>query len=239
MIIGISGKKGHGKDLVARIIQELSTGKSNEEVLETLQNPYPIDRSSWKVKKFADNLKTMICTLLGCTREQLEDRDFKETPIPELGNKTPRDLMISLGTEWGREMVDPNVWSTTLFTNYKKIVGYAPGNYYCICGNCAKGFFGDKRAVRCEECSVFYPNWIVTDTRFPDEAEAIKTKGGILLRINRFPQRVIVNEHISETALDDYKDWDCVISNDGTQMDLIEKVIEFMNIFKINRWNLK
>lgn len=233
MIVGISGKKGHGKDLVARIIQELSTGKSNEEVWEALYNPYVSVRSSWEVRKFADKLKAMICVLLGCTIEQLEDRDFKETPLPELGNMTPRDLMISLGTEWGREMVTPNIWSATFFTTYNQIVGYAPGNYWCRCRSCGKSFTGDKRAVRCEECSIFYPHWIVTDTRFPDEAEAIKSRDGLLLRVNRFPQRVVVNEHISETALDDYQDWDFVISNDGTQMDLIEKVRDFMDKFKI------
>ena len=30
-----------------------------------------------------------------------------------------------------------------------------------------------------------YPNWIITDVRFPNEADAIKGRGGIIIRVNR------------------------------------------------------
>jgi len=72
-------------------------------------------------------------------------------------------------------------------------------------------------------------NWIITDVRFPNEAKAIKDKGGILIRINR-PQYldnglvIRKNEHLSETSLDDYDKFDYVIENDGTVQDLIDKV---------------
>jgi hypothetical protein len=32
--------------------------------------------------------------------------------------------------------------------------GFAPGNYMCKCVTCKHDFFGDKRAVQCETCSV-------------------------------------------------------------------------------------
>jgi hypothetical protein len=32
--------------------------------------------------------------------------------------------------------------------------GYAPGGYYCICGQCRKQFEGDKRASECLDCAV-------------------------------------------------------------------------------------
>ena len=114
------------------------------------------------------------------------------------------------------------------------------------------------------------PNWIITDVRFPNEAKAIKDKGGILIRVNRdnwkpkageiidmkifsnyssvtythtdeegnhygvgtdgfkYKSKIIrkYKEHESETALDDYQDWDYIIENDGTVEDLIEKVKE-------------
>ena len=72
-------------------------------------------------------------------------------------------------------------------------------------------------------------NWIVTDVRFPNEADIIKDKGGIMIRINR-PQfmidgKVILkDEHLSETGLDNYDKFDYVIDNDGTVQDLIDKV---------------
>ena len=34
----------------------------------------------------------------------------KETPIAILGNKSPREMMQTLGTDWGRNMVDENIW---------------------------------------------------------------------------------------------------------------------------------
>jgi len=36
---------------------------------------------SYEFRKFADKLKDIICVLLNCTRQELEDRVFKETPI--------------------------------------------------------------------------------------------------------------------------------------------------------------
>ena len=36
----------------------------------------------------------------------------KERPIPMAGNKSPRELRQLLGTEWGRNMVDKDLWIT-------------------------------------------------------------------------------------------------------------------------------
>lgn len=77
-----------------------------------------------------------------------------------------------------------------------------------------------------------YPNWIITDLRFPNEAKAIKSKDGITIRINRpnmFNAAIksLAIEHESETALDDYE-FDYVIENNGTIDDLIEKVKEIL-----------
>jgi len=47
------------------------------------------------------------------------------------------------------------------------------------------------------------PNWVITDTRFPNEAKAIKDAGGIVIRVDR-PGVKAVNTHPSETALDDW-----------------------------------
>ena len=78
-----------------------------------------------------------------------------------------------------------------------------------------------------------FPNWIITDVRFPNEAKAIKDKGGIVIRVNRTyyteDKKYIIGydpfeTHPSETALDDYDGFDYVIENDGTVQDLIDKV---------------
>jgi hypothetical protein len=38
------------------------------------------------------------------------DGAYKEVAIPHLGGKSPRELMQTLGTEWGRDQVSQEVW---------------------------------------------------------------------------------------------------------------------------------
>ena len=92
MIIAISGKINSGKDTVGKIIQYL-TNKFNV---------YPFDlkldysyKSDWQIKKFADKLKDVVCILLGCTREQLEDRGFKERELGPEWNKYTIEYSIN------------------------------------------------------------------------------------------------------------------------------------------------
>lgn len=59
---------------------------------------------------------------------------------------------------------------------------------------------------------------VISDVRFPNEAAAIRDRGGVLVRITR-PGHGPVNGHPSETALDDY-DFDAEILNDGEIADL-------------------
>lgn len=65
-------------------------------------------------------------------------------------------------------------------------------------------------------------NYVITDVRFPNEFEAIKTAGGQVWRITRQGTGP-VNGHPSETALDGFE-FDRVIENDGTLDELGEAV---------------
>lgn len=56
-------------------------------------------------------------------------------------------------------------------------------------------------------------NYVFTDCRFPNEAAAVKQYGGKMIRINR-PGFKPINNHPSETSLDDYE-FDTIIENDG------------------------
>jgi len=60
--------------------------------------------------------------------------------------------------------------------------------------------------------------WIVTDVRFKNEAEIIKKKGGIVIRLNGDPNNSRVGDdrnmnHQSEIDLDDYEGFDYVYEN--------------------------
>jgi hypothetical protein len=63
---------------------------------------------------------------------------------------------------------------------------------------------------------------VFTDVRFPNEADAIRNKGGQVWRVNRLNGEPI-NDHDSETAMDDYA-FDHTIKNYGTLNDLSEEV---------------
>lgn len=83
MIIGISGKAFSGKDTVANIVRWLIL-KEEKDVEIAFEDFEKYSKASdWKNVKFADKLKDMVCLLLGCTREQLEDPKFKESTLGE------------------------------------------------------------------------------------------------------------------------------------------------------------
>lgn len=64
---------------------------------------------------------------------------------------------------------------------------------------------------------------VITDVRLPNEIDAIRERGGLLLRIDR-PGVGPANEHITESAWRAYAP-DAVIVNDGTLEDL-ERAVE-------------
>jgi hypothetical protein len=206
MIIGISGYSGSGKDLVGTIIQEISLNK-------------------WHIKKWAGKLKTIASILTGIPVENFEDQEFKKTLLgPEWGTvkdiplngvpvfadiqfnslMTVRDFLQKLGTDAIRDSLHENTWVNATMADYTPTqVQWSDG---------PMGGYKDGPM----------PNWIITDTRFPNEAEAIKKAGGIVVRINR-PGVQPINPHPSETSLDDWN-FDAVINNDGDVADIVHKV---------------
>ena len=75
-----------------------------------------------------------------------------------------------------------------------------------------------------------FENSIITDVRFLNEANAIKERGGILIKIER--DNGTESTHISETALDSYDidTFDYTINNNGTLEDLAKKVNAILKI---------
>jgi hypothetical protein len=255
MIISLRGKIGSGKDLVGMIIQVLTDKPTAFDGMEDITEEdvkYRVwDAPTFINKKFADSLKDMVCLLLGCTREELEERKFKETELGEewwyyklgdgvilprgyypnesdnqmceeryLVKPTPRLFLQLLGTEAGRKIIHPNIWVNALMSKYKTLG------------------FGDEMASVLE-----FPNWVITDMRFPNELKAVKDRGGLTISIERdrpcmgttpfdgteeeWNMLVEYNKrenakhaHESETALDNAK-FDYTIGNNGSIKDLI------------------
>lgn len=80
---------------------------------------YLVRRHGFQRGKFAQCLKTMLRCLLiyrGASEvdvERMIEGDLKEIPTPFLNGKTPRHAMQTLGTEWGRDCIDPDLWVDT------------------------------------------------------------------------------------------------------------------------------
>lgn len=88
MLIGLCGAASAGKSAVAEILR---------------------DRRGFTGLSFAGPIYRAVAAVTGMTVEQLADRSQKERPIEWLG-KSPRELLQTLGTEWGRDTVRSDIW---------------------------------------------------------------------------------------------------------------------------------
>ena len=77
-----------------------------------------------------------------------------------------------------------------------------------------------------------WSNYIIADVRYPNEVYAIKKRNGVLIRIDR--KGAGAGNHSSETALDNYKEWDVHIENNGSIEDLFEAMKIFIKNYPID-----
>lgn len=241
-LIGISGRIGSGKDTLASIIQYLvyRNKKYTYPYTQFISESeiYKVDRSKWEVKKFAAKLKQIVCLLTGCTMEDLESQEFKARELPpEWNGMTYRTMLQKVGTEAMRGQLHDQVWVNSLFADYKNP---HERNHTEEEKEEVRRRIGNVVVNFSSKLELTYPKWIISDMRFPNEMEAVKSRGGVTIRINRPKPKVstgdaiidnVLNEtknfgiveHPSETALDN-AEFDYVIDNDGTIGDLIGKV---------------
>lgn len=122
-----------------------------------------VNHHGYQRVRFAGPLKAMMAAL-GLTPEQI-DGSLKETPCELLGGKTPRHAMQTLGTEWGRDLIAPDLWIRAWNAALAKVPAGVPV--------------------------------VVDDCRFPNETEAVRTAGGVIVRIDR-PGAGTASVHASE-----------------------------------------
>ena len=72
---------------------------------------------------------------------------------------------------------------------------------------------------------------VISDCRFRNEADLIKKNGGVIIRLNRKNRNIGKRNpnHISETDLDNYENFDLIIDNYGTVEEMIEKAFTFLD----------
>lgn len=187
MLIGLTGAAGAGKDTVASHLFKahgcLKLG-------------------------LADPLYQMISAMTGLPVEKMADRKVKEADIAWIGT-SPRRLLQTLGTEWGRGTLGDDIWIKNLF---RRIDAYSH----------AMGRWSDKAS------------FVVTDVRFANEAKAIHDRGGHIVEIVRpTPLAGVPDEarqHSSEAGIPDEL-IDVQIVNDTDVAGLlarVDKAIEWL-----------
>lgn len=78
--------------------------------------------------------------------------------------------------------------------------------------------------------------WVITDCRFPNEAQAVLSRGGLVVRIDgsRTGPQGRDPFHISETALDDFDGFSYRFTNDGTMEDLMSHAKAILSMAESN-----
>lgn len=216
-LIGISGKKGSGKSTVARLLRNIIVEHEKKQI---------------EVRAYADKMKDIVCMLIGCEQWQLEDPQFKETPLGEnwrvYYKRTPMEHIVGevprqvFGTEEEArasymtgnavtEMMSDAIVTSHVLTprSLLQLLGTEFGRRLVHPDLWINALFADYKDPQ--------PNWIIADVRFENEAEAIKNRSGIVIRVD--DQRTYGDTHDSETALDSYE-FDTRILNNGSKKEL-------------------
>lgn len=231
MILGVNGRKNSGKDTVARMIQYHTSVafhkfKDVNDWLE-ITEPFYTDNTTmygmgaqFEIHKFAGKLKEMLSILLGVPISKLEDREYKESVLPEqwwyyqgevgiyeypneypanrklpLIKPTVRDLMITLGTSCGRDLIHPNIWVNATLATYIPEV-----------------------------------DWVITDLRFGNEYLGLKRRDAVLIQVVR--PDIKDDWDPIDHKLDHITDWDYRLVNDGDYSHLYRQVAHMMDKIK-------
>jgi len=100
MIIGICGYRHSGKSEIAKLLCERAFTR----------------------KPFAGPLKAMLAAV-GLANEELNG-SRKELPSLLLCGRTPRWAMQSIGTNWGRDLIHPDLWVTLWIASVTPMLGF-------------------------------------------------------------------------------------------------------------------
>ncbi|KAF2395424.1 deoxynucleotide monophosphate kinase [Pseudomonas frederiksbergensis] len=179
LLIGLSGLARVGKDTAAQHL---------------------VHHHGFQSYAFMDPLRDGLMHILNLSPCDFEGEQ-KEQVLPWLG-RSPRYLMQTLGSEWGRDIVHPELWLMLAAQNLDLLARTH---------DTAGGF-------------------VVSDLRFEDEAEFIRQRGGVVIHLQRASARTVA-QHRSEDGIRGAPgDW--FLPNDGTIDDLcsnLNKIVDTLH----------
>lgn len=179
-LVGLAGRARSGKDTVGE---------------------YMVDRYHMVRYAFADPIRDALMAAF-LLPPAMFDGAYKEKPIPWLG-VSPRRLMQTLGTEWGRDLVCQDVWI-----------------------RCADRMWQHIKDTQEKTFNLLPSGMVITDVRFDDEADWIRSQGGKVVHIQR-DGAAQVEAHKSEAGVG-VKESDTILFNNGTLQDLYRAVESLM-----------
>jgi hypothetical protein len=175
-----------------KLVENGSISAQSFPSLESLAKSEPFISSHWEQKAFAIKLKEIAAILTNIPNYKFGLQEFKKTNLPSDWNVNGESMSV-------RTLLQ-KLGTEAMRDNVHENVwvnalfsDYAPGL-----------------------------QWLITDTRFLNEAKAIEDRGGILIRVNRGDQSSD-GLHSSETALDNYP-YHYAVTNDGTLEELEDQV---------------
>lgn len=115
-------------------------------------------RTGFTRTAYADPLKAICIMMFGLTHDQVNGTvEQKEAVDPRWG-KSPREILQLMGTDVART-IHADVWIRLMFNGID--------------------------AAETMNRGAAPMNWVVTDVRFENEADAIRERGGIIVRVER------------------------------------------------------
>lgn len=132
---------------------------------------------------------------------------------------SPRIMLQTLGTEWGRDVVGLDIWVKYMLSKAKKLLSIDRLSYDKTVGLTAVLESTTIKGV------------VVSDIRFKNELEIIPEAGGFLMRIVRpetdeQAQGIGIASHRSESDQLDFSNdlFNAIIQNDGSLQDLYSAI---------------
>ena len=163
---------------------------------------------------FAEPLKTMLKSVFG---DHFHEGD-RSGICPETC-KSFRVMMQTLGTEWGREMMNPQIWVNLVAKRWREVEA---GCHMVQEGRDHTGYKG-----------YIAEGMVLSDVRFDSEAEWIKLNGGVILEIVRPEHKSLGDKlrsvvgiagHQSEKGISRHFITHTIV-NDGTLNDFDLKIL--------------